>query len=150
MAVGPMAVGPVEYIVIEFPGNQFRGEIMAALKDLVAKGTVRIIDLVVIHKDVDGNVQWLEASELSGEEARVFSGLQVEIDDLVNEEDIQLAAQSLAPNSSAGLMVWENTWATRFAEAVRNANGRVVAHERIPHDIVQGAIDTQQQASVQH
>jgi hypothetical protein len=145
-----MAVGPVEYIVIEFPGNQFRGEIMSALKDLVAKGTVRIIDLVVIHKDVDGTVQWLEASELSGEEARVFSGLPVEMADLVNEEDIQLAAQSLAPNSSAGLLVWENTWATRFAEAVRNARGRVVTHERIPHDIVQGAIDAQQQMNVQH
>ncbi len=144
-----MAIGPVEYIEIEFPGNRFRGEIMPALKELVAKDIVRIIDLVVIKKDADGGVQWLEANQLSGEEAVVFGGLKEEIEDLVNEEDIQLAAQSLAPNTSAGLLVWENTWATRFAEAVRNANGRVVAHERIPHDIVQYAID-QQQASVQH
>jgi uncharacterized membrane protein len=142
-------MGPVEYIVIEFPGNQFRGEILPALKELVANGTVRIIDLVVIRKNADGSVQWLETTQLSGEEALVFGGFDFELGDLLNEEDIQLAAESLAPNSSAGLLVWEDTWATRFADAVRNAHGRVVANERIPRDVVQDALD-QQQASVQH
>jgi hypothetical protein len=145
-----MAIGPVEYVVIEFPGNRFRGEIMPELQDLVTKGTVRIIDLVLIRKDADGNVEWLETNELGGEDAKIFAGLQMEIDDLVNEEDIQLAAQGLAPNSTAGLLVWEDTWATGFAEAVRRAHGRVVAQERIPHDVVQGALETYQQTSVQH
>jgi hypothetical protein len=144
-----MSMGPVEYIVIEFPGNQFRGEILPALKELVANGTVRIIDLVVIRKNADGSVQWLETTQLSGEEALVFGGFGFELGDLLNEEDIQLAAESLAPNSSAGLLVWEDTWATRFADAVRNAHGRVVANERIPRDVVQDALD-QQQTSVQH
>jgi len=135
-----MAMGPVEYIVIEFPGNQFRGEVLPALKELIAKGTVRIIDLIVIKKDADGNIHWFESNQLGGSEAKLNDELEGEIDDLVNTEDIQLVGQDLAPNSTAGLLVWENAWATRFVEAVRNADGRVIAHERIPYDVVQSAI----------
>src|SRR5262249_20089588 len=145
-----MGIGPVEYIVIEFPGNQFRGEILPALKDLVAKGTVHVIDLIVIKKDASGNIQWFEAEQLGGTEATLFNEIEGEVDDVVNAEDIDLVAQDLAPNSTAALLVWENVWATRFAEAVRNAHGRVVAHERIPYAIIQSAIDATQPASTQH
>jgi hypothetical protein len=145
-----MALGPVEYIIIEFPGSQLRGEILPALKDLVAKGIIHIIDLVVVKKDANGDIQWLEVDQLSGSEARLASELEGEIDDIVNAEDIQLVAQNLAPNSTAGILVWENTWATQFATAVRNAQGRVLAHERVPAEIVQAALDASHPVSPQH
>lgn len=145
-----MAFGPVEYIVIEFPGNQFRGEIIPALKNLVASNTVRIIDLVVVKKDAGGNIQWIEADQLGGSEAKLFDEIEGEIDDLVNAEDIQLVAQNLAPNTTAGILVWENTWAAPFVAAVRNAKGRVLAHERIPAEVVQSAMEASHPASPQH
>jgi Family of unknown function (DUF6325) len=140
-------MGPVEYIVIEFPGSQFRGEILPELKKLVADGTVRIIDLVVIKKDADNSVQYFEVNQLSGNEAKLFNELEGEVDDLVNAEDIQFVARSLSPNSAAGLLVWENTWATQFADAVRRAQGKVIAQERIPYEVVQSAIEASHQGS---
>jgi hypothetical protein len=119
-----MAMGPVEYIIIEFPGNQFRGDIMPALKDLVARGTIHLIDGIIIRNDAHGNVQWAEIDQLGGDEAKSFGELEGDILNLVNEEDIMLAAQGLAPNSTAALLVWEDSWATQLANAVRNARGR--------------------------
>ncbi len=145
-----MAIGPVEYIVIEFPGNQFRGDIMPALKELVAKRTIHVIDGIVIRKDARGNVQWFEIDQLGGDEAKPFDELEGEILDLVNAEDIVLAAQGLAPNSTAALLVWEDSWATQLANAVRNARGRVVAHERIPNQVVETAIEAGHQVGAQH
>ena len=136
-----MTMGPVEYIVIEFPGNQFKGEIVPALRDLVASGTIRILDLVFVKKDADGKVEAIELAALSPEEAAAFDDLEGDVAGLLNEEDVQLVADELAPDSSAGLLVWENAWATRFADAVRNANGRVVASERIPRDVVEAALE---------
>lgn len=144
-----MAIGPVEYIVIEFPGNQFRGDIMPAIKDLVAKGTIHVLDGIMIRKDARGSVQWIEIDQLGGDEAKPFDELEGEILDLVNAEDVLLAAQGLTPNSTAALLVWEDSWATRFANAVRNAQGRVVAHERIPHEVVQTALEAGHQISAQ-
>ncbi len=145
-----MVMGPVEYIVIEFPGNRFRGDIMPALKELVAKGMIHVIDGIVIKKDASGAVQWFEIDQLDADEARPFDELEGEISDLVNAEDVMLAAQGLAPNSAAALLVWENTWAARCADAVRNAHGRVVANERIPHEVAQSAIEAERQISPQH
>jgi hypothetical protein len=143
-------MGPVEYVVIEFPGNQFSGEIVPALKNLTAADTVHIIDLVVIKKDADGSIHWFEGDQLGGDEAKLFNELEGEIDDLVNAEDIQLVAQGLDPNSTAAVLVWENAWAARFAEAVRKAHGRVIAEERIPYAVVQSAFEAVQPMSPQH
>ncbi len=143
-------MGPVEYIVIEFPGNQLRGEILPALQDLVAKGTVRIIDLVVIKKDADGHIHSFEVEQLNTDEMQLFANLEGEIDDLLNDEDIHEVAQALDPNSTAGLLVWENTWATQFADAVRRAQGRVLAHERIPNDVMQLAVEAIPSLSMQY
>jgi hypothetical protein len=134
-------MGPVEYIVIEFPGNQFRGEILPALQDLVAKRTIRIIDLVVIKKEADGRIHSFEIDQLDANETQLFANLDGEIDDLLNSEDIHMVAQGLAPNSTAGLLVWENTWATQFADAVRRAQGRVLAHEQVPNAVMQSAVE---------
>ncbi|MCA9865007.1 MAG: hypothetical protein KC410_00810 [Anaerolineales bacterium] len=135
-----MEVGPVEYIVIDFPGNQFNGEIIPALQELVDNGTVRIIDLIVVQKDSDGNVAAVEIDEM-GEGAAAFLGLDFEVQGLLSEEDLALIGEELPDNSTAALMVWENVWASRFAQAVRNANGIVVDNARIPHDIVAAAIE---------
>ena len=136
-----MSVGPIEYLVVAFPGNKFKGEIIPALADLVESNTIRILDLVFILKDEEGNVAAIELADLDPEdEAAAMSDISEVDAGLLNEDDIALAAESLEPNSSAGLLVFENVWATRFAEAVRNADGQLIANERIPYDVVQAAL----------
>ena len=136
-----MSVGPIEYLVVAFPGNKFKGEIVPALAELVESNTIRILDLVFILKDEEGNVAAVELADLDPEdEAAAMSDISEVDAGLLNEDDIALAAESLEPNSSAGLLVFENVWATRFAEAVRNADGQLIANERIPHDVVQAAL----------
>ena len=135
-----MTVGPVEYILISFPGNKFKGEIVPALSDLVEKGIIHIIDLLFVKKDAEGNMLIFELSSLDEDEGKPFESLEGDIDDLLSVDDIQLAAQALPNNSSAALLVWENVWATRFAQAVRDANGQVLANERIPHAVVEAAL----------
>jgi translation initiation factor IF-2 len=136
-----MSVGPIEYLVVAFPGNRFKGEIVPALAELVESNTIRILDLVFILKDEEGNVAAVELADLDPEdEAAAMSDISEVDAGLLNEDDIALAAESLEPNSSAGLLVFENVWATRFAEAVRNADGQLIANERIPYDVVQAAL----------
>lgn len=135
-----MEIGPVEYIVIAFPGNQFSGEIIPALQELVSNGTVRILDLTVVQKDADGHVITLEVNEM-GDNARAFLGLDYEVGGLLNEEDLLLIADHLPNDTTAALMVWEDVWATRFAQAVRQANGMIVENARIPHEIVMAAVN---------
>jgi uncharacterized membrane protein len=134
-----MSVGPVEYVVIKFPGNKFKGEIVPELGRLVENGTIRIIDLVFIGKDPDGNVAVVELEDMPESDAKGFVAF-AEAGSLLNDEDIEIAGEHLENNSSGGLLVFENTWATKLAEAVRNADGEVVANERIPHDIVEAAM----------
>jgi uncharacterized membrane protein len=136
-----MAVGPVEYMIVAFPGNEFRGEIAPALAELVESGTIRIIDLPFVAKDSDGSVAALEVSDLKPEIADAFSSFGAAPGNLFNDEDMLAAGEELEPNSSAALLVWEDVWATKLAEAVRNANGKVLDHDRIPHEVVQEALD---------
>lgn len=136
-----METGPVEYIVIGFPGNRFKGEIVPALAELIESGLIRILDLVFVKKGQDGMVEAIELSDLSRDEEAPFSSLKYEVRGLFNEEDLQLIGKDLPNNSSAGLLVWENLWASRFAKAVRNADGQLIAYDRIPHEIAQAAID---------
>jgi len=136
-----MRVGSVEYAVIAFPGNKFKGEIIPAIQELVDKKIVRILDLALVRKDADGSVEAVELSSLPPDEARQFSGLDHEVGGLLNEDDFEDIAAALEPNSSAGLLVWENLWSARFAEAVMNADGVLVANERIPAPIVKAALE---------
>ncbi len=133
-----VSIGPVEYIILSFPGNRFQGEIVPALAKLIDSETVRIIDLVFILKDADGNVTTFEFDQL--EELAPYATLQGEVGGLVNQEDIEYAAHALEPNNSAALLVWEDTWATEFAEAVRGAGGVVLEGARIPPDLVDAAL----------
>lgn len=135
-----MALGPIEYILIAFPGNRFNGRIVPALHELVAGGTIHIIDLLFIKKDAAGNVLVVELDSAPDDEAAPFSSLDGEYGGLLSPEDIALAAAELPPDSSAGLLVWENVWAARFAEAVRSVGGQVIANERIPHALLEAAL----------
>jgi hypothetical protein len=133
-------IGPVEYLVLAFPGNKFKGEIVPALTELVDNETIRIIDLAFIKKDADGSVTAIELEDMSDDEAAAFGDFD-EVGDLLNNDDLMLTAEALEPNSSAAVLVWENTWAARFAQSVRNADGVVLENARIPHDVVEAAID---------
>jgi hypothetical protein len=132
-----MSIGPVEYIAIAFPGNKFSGEIIPALKELQDSGTIRILDLVIITKDAEGNVAAVEMSEASPEEAAALAVLGIEGQNLLGQEDFEDIGSALDPNSTAALMIWENVWAERFATSLRNADGILIANGRIPAAIVE-------------
>jgi len=132
-----LGVGPVEYIILGFPGSHFKSEIVPALAKLIDSRTVRIIDLIFILKDGDGNVTTFEFDQL--EELAPFSTLEGEISGLINQEDVAYAADALEPNTSAALLVWEDTWATEFAEAVWNAGGVMLEGARIPAELIETA-----------
>jgi uncharacterized membrane protein len=141
-----MSIGPVEFLTIAFPGNNFDGRIIPELEKLVASGTVRIIDLVFISKDADGSITTFEYEDLEGD-AAAFGHLDGEAGDLISDEDIELAAEDLDPDSSAVFLLWEDCWATPFADAVRAADGVILAGGRIPHDAVLAAIAAADAAS---
>ncbi len=133
-----MDIGPVEYLILGFPGNMFTGQIVPELAKLVDSGLVRIIDLTFITKDAAGHVDVVEYDAI--EELAAFAGLDAEVGGILTDEDVAYAAQALEPNSSAALLVWEDTWATPFAVAVRNANGVILEGARIPREIIEQAI----------
>lgn len=138
LEVVALDIGPVEYLLIGFPGNEFKGEIAPALGRLIESGTVRIIDLVFISKGLDGDVVTFEFDQL--ESLAPFAALDGEAGGLVGPEDIAHAATALEPGCSAALLVWEDTWATELAKAVRDANGVILEGARIPYDLVQEAL----------
>ena len=143
-----MGVGPVEYMVVAFPGNQFNGEIAPALKDLIDSGTIRVIDLAFVLKDGDGSVVGAELEDLDSTVFQAFQSLTIERGGLLNDDDLIEIGDALEPNSSAAILVWEDLWAKRFADAVADSGGVLVDIARIPRDIVQAAIDFASDESV--
>jgi uncharacterized membrane protein len=134
------SMGPVEYVVIAFPGNRFKGEIVPAVAELVDNGLVRILDVAFIKKDAAGNTTMFEYDTLDDVLAFGFADVDGEAGGVLNDEDLELAAEGLEPDSSAALIVWEHLWAARVAQAIRNAGGRIVAGERVPPEIVEQAL----------
>ena len=131
---------PVEYLVIEFPGNQFNGDVAPAVAELIETGIVRLLDLLFVSKDAAGDVAWFELGELDSAVAQAFDALEGTVGGLVSEQDVAEVADSLPANCSAAILVWENVWAERFVEAVRASKGEVLAHERIPVAVVEAAL----------
>jgi hypothetical protein len=132
-----MGLGPVEYIIVGFPGNQFNGEIAPELAKLVDSGTIRVLDLVFITKDEDGEAAIIELED--HHEVALFEALDGEIGGFISHEDIEYAAADLEPNSSAALLVWEDVWATPFVQALRNSGAVLIEGSRIPHDLIESA-----------
>ena len=135
-----MGIGPVQYMVVAFPGNKFKGEIAPALEDLVRSGTIRIIDLAFILKDADGSMAGMELEDVGSDVFQAFESLTAERGGFVSEEDLQAVAGALEPNSSAAILVWEDLWATRFADALVNAGGELLDIQRVPRELVEEAI----------
>ena len=132
-------IGPVDYAIIAFPGNKFRGEIGPALADLVDANTIRIIDIAFVGKNADGEAIAFELTELDPDVQKGLEKAGIEVGGLVPEEDLMAVAEDLEPENSAALIVWENVWARDVAQKMRDAGGVLVAFERIPHDVVQAA-----------
>jgi uncharacterized membrane protein len=132
-------IGPVDYAIIAFPGSKFKGDIAPALADLVDAGVVRIIDATFVAKEENGEVFSLELTELDPEVQAAFERVGIEIAGLFSDEDIEAAGEVIAPGSSAALIVWENLWARKLADAVRSADGELLDFGRIPHEVVQAA-----------
>jgi uncharacterized membrane protein len=139
-----MGIGPIEYGVVAFPGNQFKGEIAPALGDLVKSNTIRILDLAFVMKDVEGNVVGVELEDAGSQVMQAFEAITFQRDGLISDDDMAEIGAALDANSSALIMVWEDVWATTFADAVRGAGGVVVDMQRVPHELVQAAIDFNQ------
>ena len=132
-------IGPVDYAIIAFPGNRFRGEIAPAIGDLVEAGTIRVIDIAFVGKDADGTAVAMEVTELDPDVQKGLENMGIEVGGLFNEDDLMDAADALEPNSSAALIVWENVWARKVTQAMRDAGGELLAFERLPHEVVQAA-----------
>ncbi|MGO9498176.1 MAG: DUF6325 family protein [Solirubrobacteraceae bacterium] len=132
-------IGPVDYAVIAFPGNQFNGEIVPAIDDLVTAGTIRVIDAAFVGKNGNGEVFTAEVSELAPDVQEKLNALNIEVQGLLNEEDLLAIGEQLELDTSAALLVWENVWARNVAQKIRDAGGVLVAFERVPHDVVQAA-----------
>jgi uncharacterized membrane protein len=134
-------LGPVDYLIVAFPGSRFQGEIAPALAELVESGTIRLIDVAFVTKDDAGETATLEVLELDPEAQAGLESLGIEATALFNEDDLEAAAVELDPGSSAVLLVWENLWAKKVAQAMRDAGGVIFDFDRLPHDVVQNARD---------
>ncbi|MGZ4472989.1 MAG: DUF6325 family protein [Nocardioidaceae bacterium] len=131
-AIDRDALGPVDWIVVEFPGSTFNGEIAPALADLAQREVIRVLDLLVLKKQTDESVEAFELSDLEDGEVGALRAYQSALAMLLSAEDVEAVATSIEPGTSAAVLVWENTWAAPFASAVRHAGGQLVASGRIP------------------
>jgi len=138
-------LGPVDWIVVEFPGSRFNGQIAPALLDLVDRDLIRVLDLLVLKKDADGSLEAFELSDLDEGEIGGFREYESELAMLLSEEDVTSLAAAIEPGSSAAVLVWENTWAAPFASAVRRSGGQLVASGRIPIQALLAAVEADEQ-----
>ena len=125
-------LGPVDWLVVEFPGSKFHGEITPALDDLVERGIVRVLDLLILKKDTDSSLEAFELSDLDDSEIGQLRTYEAELAMLLGDDDVAAVAEAIEPGNSAACIVYENTWAAPFASALRRAGGQLVADGRIP------------------
>ncbi|MEU9264757.1 DUF6325 family protein [Streptomyces sp. NPDC054950] len=134
-------MGPIDYVVVEFPGNRMTGEGFPLLVDLVDRGLIRILDLLFVRKEEDGSVVGLEIADLTGDgvlDLAVFEGAS---SGLLGQDDIEEAGGALGAGNSAAILVYENLWAAPFATALRRGGAQLVASGRIPVPAVLAALD---------
>lgn len=134
-------LGPVDYLVVEFPAGvaNFTGEMAAELAALAEVGTIRLLDLLVLHKDDDGVVEAFEIDDL--DELPELVALEAEIAEILAAEDVEHLAAAMENGSTAGVVVWENVWAAPFASAARRAGGQLIATGRIPIQAILASIE---------
>ena len=135
--------GPVDYLVIEFPAGQamFNGEMAAELAALMEAGIIRVLDLVVIVKDDDGNIEGFEIDDF--DEIDELRAIETGIAEILAADDLVHLAQAMEVGTTAGVLVWENTWAAPFGAAARRAGGQLVANGRIPIQAIAASIEAE-------
>jgi hypothetical protein len=143
-------LGPVDWIVVEFPGSKFNGSIAPELVDLVDRGVIRVLDLLMLKKDEDGSIEAFELSDLDDSEIGELRTYEAELAMLLSEDDVFAVANAIEPGSSAAVLVWENTWAAPFASAVRKSGGQLVASGRIPIQALLAAIEADDEYEAEH
>lgn len=143
-----MSLGPVEILCVKFPHSAVKDEIAAALRALVESKTIRIIDILFINKNEDGEVAVNEIDQLNDIDYSLFDPIIADITGLISEEDVQTIADSLDNHSFAALMLFENIWATAFRDAVVNAQGELLLNERIPSQVIEQVMAEQMQVTM--
>src|SRR4051794_29415240 len=135
------ALGPVDYVIVEFPAGQanFTGEMADELVALIDAGTIRVIDILILTKNEDGTVDAMELSDVP--ELGPLVGIEAELAELLAEEDIVHLAAAMDPGSVAGVLIWENLWAAPFASAARRSGGQLIADGRIPIQAIIASIE---------
>jgi hypothetical protein len=134
-------LGPVDYLVVEFPAgaSNFTGEMAKELVALVDSGAIRVIDVLILTKNDDGSVDAMELSDI--EELGELQAVEAELAELLAEEDVANLAAAMDPGSVAGVLIWENLWAAPFASAVRRSGGQLIANGRIPIQAIIASIE---------
>ncbi|QES17163.1 DUF1269 domain-containing family protein [Streptomyces venezuelae] len=141
-------MGPVDYLILEFPGNRMTGEGLPLLLELVERRIIRVLDLSFVRKDEDGSVRALKITDMDGDgklDLAVFEGAN---SGLLGQDDLQEAAAVLEPGNSAGVIVYENVWAAPLAVALRRSGARMVANGRIPAEDLLAALDAAEAGSL--
>lgn len=131
-------MGPVDYVVLEWPGRQPNGEVAPLIIDLVERGIIRILDLALMVKDEDGSIRTLDLGSIEDDGFAAFEGASA---GLLDEEDLAEAAQALNPGTCAAVLMWENRWAAPVAVAMRRSGGQLVASGRIPIQAILAALE---------
>lgn len=134
-------LGPVDWLVVEFPGSRFNGEIAPEIESLVERGLIKLLDLVLIRKDEDGSYEAFELSDLDDSEIGTLRAYETALAELLSEDDVTALVAAIDPGSSAAVLVWENSWAAPFASAVRRAGGQLAATGRIPVQALLASIE---------
>jgi hypothetical protein len=135
-----MPLGPVDVYIVGFPGNNFRGEIVPAILDQVEKGVIRVIDILFVAKDLEGNIAVLTIEDL-GPEGAAFAEVDVFQAGALNEEDADEVAEDIPAGSSALLIAYENTWMQDLVVAFARADAIVIDQIRIPADVVNAVVE---------
>jgi hypothetical protein len=134
-------LGPVDYLVVEFPAGatNFTGDMIKELLALVDSGTIRVIDILILTKDVDGAIDAMELSDV--DELGELQAMEAELAELLAAEDVENLAAAMEPGSTAGVLIWENLWAAGFASAARRSGGQLIANGRIPIQAIIASIE---------
>jgi len=137
-----MTYGPIDFLALDFKTEQLKGEILPELLELVKNKIVRVIDLVIIQKYEDGHHEAIEMQQLAPDLLALFDPLEIEISGIIQVEDIADVAEAMENGTNAALLLFENLWAVKFKDAVLRANGRLLAQERIPYQVVDEVLET--------
>jgi Family of unknown function (DUF6325) len=139
-------LGPVDYLVVEFPAgaSNFTGEMADELLALVDAGTIRVIDILILTKDEDGAVDAMELSDI--DELGPLQAIEAQLAELLTADDVAHLAAAMEPGSTAGVLIWENLWAAGFAAAARHSGGQLIANGRIPIQAIIASIEADEAA----